>query len=193
MSLYFIRHGETDWNAQGRLQGQRDIPLNAKGRGQARTAGEILRLHAPHFAKLDYWASPLLRTRETMEIARNALGLNAPYKTDDRLKELAFGQWEGLTWPEVKAKTPGLALSREQDKWHTSPPEGENYVRVCARVQDFLTLLKHESVVVAHGGIGRVLFHLLGGMGQKEAVGTHVEQGVIYSFNKGKFDILKAT
>jgi broad specificity phosphatase PhoE len=81
--LYFIRHGETDWNVAGRLQGQRDIPLNGKGRDQAAAAGRLLRdlVTASHLGELDFVASPLLRTRETMGLARAAMGLPpAPFK-----------------------------------------------------------------------------------------------------------------
>src|SRR3954454_16381515 len=86
-TLYFIRHGETDWNAEARLQGQRDIPLNDFGRVQAEEAGARLRALVLHYADLDYVASPLSRTRDTMELMREAIGL-APrvYREDERLK-----------------------------------------------------------------------------------------------------------
>jgi broad specificity phosphatase PhoE len=79
ITLYFIRHGETDWNAEGRLQGQRDIPLNDLGRVQAVEAGGILNNLYLQPEDLDWWVSPLLRTRETAERAREAIGLHAPY------------------------------------------------------------------------------------------------------------------
>src|SRR5215475_13408168 len=94
--LYFIRHGETDWNAARRLQGRNDVPLNALGRRQATQCGELLgKLFsasggAPqHFA---FTSSPLSRARETMDILRAALGLpQKGYATDPRLAELSFG------------------------------------------------------------------------------------------------------
>src|SRR5467141_3956403 len=121
--LYFMRHGETDWNAERRLQGQHDIPLNELGRVQAVNCGKVLR---DLFARdgrdpdaFDYVASPLVRARETMELLRNALGLDAHrYRTDPRLAELSFGRWEGFTFAELKAQDPAtLALAaREHDK-----------------------------------------------------------------------------
>src|SRR6266542_617734 len=95
--LYYIRHGETDWNREGRLQGQRDVPINANGRAQARQSGEILRgliAREPETA-LDYVSSPLGRARETMEILRATLGLDPrSYRVDERLTEVSFGRWE---------------------------------------------------------------------------------------------------
>ena len=105
--LYFIRHGETDWNAEARLQGQQDVPLNEFGRVQAEEAGERLRRAVPHYPDVDYVASPLLRARETMERLRAAIGLEPPsYRVDERLKELSFGDWEGLTWRELRRRDP---------------------------------------------------------------------------------------
>src|SRR3954463_11872778 len=93
-TLYFVRHGETDWNLEARLQGQRDVPLNDFGRVQAEEAGARLRGLVLRYEKLDYVASPLGRARETMERLRETIGL-APrtYRIDDRLKELTFGGW----------------------------------------------------------------------------------------------------
>ncbi len=94
-TLYYIRHGETDWNVAGRLQGQRDIPLNARGREQASHCGDILRdlfaREGRDAASLDYQSSPLLRARQSMELARAALGLAADgYRTDPALSEICL-------------------------------------------------------------------------------------------------------
>ena len=84
-TLIFVRHGETNWNVEGRLQGQRDIPLNDKGRGQAKRNGETILSRVPGIAAYDFVASPLIRSRETMEIARLAMGLDpSAYRLDDR-------------------------------------------------------------------------------------------------------------
>src|SRR6185295_826414 len=93
----FIRHGETDWNVEGRLQGQRDIALNDVGRRQAAEAGRRLRdIVVP--AAMPWLVSPLWRTRETAEIARGAIGLDPRgYRLDAELRELTFGAWEGHT------------------------------------------------------------------------------------------------
>ena len=103
VTLYFVRHGETDWNRAQRYQGQKDIPLNALGRSQAVGNGRTLvgTLGAAA-AAIDYVASPLLRARETMELMRAELGLPAlGYRTDDRLREIHYGYWEGELWHEL--------------------------------------------------------------------------------------------
>src|SRR5882724_1877212 len=123
--LYYIRHGETDWNVAARLQGQRDIPINANGRAQADCCGEILRdLLAREPGAPDFVASPLERTRETMERIRSVLGRDPlAYRTDERLAEVSFGQWEGLTLAGVAARFPDEAAARERDKWGFTPPD----------------------------------------------------------------------
>lgn len=161
-TIYFIRHGETDWNAEARLQGQRDIPLNDLGRVQAEEVGRKLRDLVARPEDLAYVASPLSRTRETMERLREAIGLHAQsYKLDERLKELSFGRWEGMTWKELRKADPAGARAREADKWGFVPPGGESYAMVRDRIRPFLETIERDIVVVSHGGVARcVLAHL---------------------------------
>src|SRR5208282_3126418 len=108
--IIFVRHGETPYNAENRLQGQRDVPLNARGREEARAVGRTLRARiGPEIDRLEaagaFVASPLLRARETMELVRAAMDLPPKrYRLDAALLELTFGEWEGLTWAEVRAR-----------------------------------------------------------------------------------------
>ncbi len=156
--LVFLRHGQTSWNAEGRLQGQRDIPLNDIGRGQAKRNGEAIIAAMPHVADYDFVASPLVRARETMEIARLAMGLDpTTYHLDDRLKELSFGDWEGFTGAELGTQDKALLATREDDKWAFVPPGGESYAVLLVRVREWLDTLTRPTFVVAHGGVGRVI------------------------------------
>ena len=126
--LYLIRHGETDWNREGRLQGRRDIPLNPTGRRQAAELARRLAAAVPPSAlkTLEFVASPLVRARETMELLRETLGMPAEgYAVDARLAELSFGRWEGLTWPEIRAADPAGATARDRSTWTYTPPGGE--------------------------------------------------------------------
>ena len=113
-TIYFIRHGQTAWNAEGRLQGGRDTDLNAQGEAQAAAVAERLAAVAgATLAEADFVASPLKRTRRTMEILRTALGLPpAAYRTDPRLREIGFGSWEGSTWAEIRRRDPAGAPGR---------------------------------------------------------------------------------
>ncbi len=190
--LYFIRHGETSWNAEGRLQGQRDIPLNDLGREQARDAGRILTRLGLDPTAHAFWSSPLLRTLETMQLMREAMSLDpGDFRTDDRLKELAFGEWEGLTWPEARLRDEKLARAREAGKWTALPPGGESYVMLTARLMPFLATLTGPTILVSHGGIGRVLMRELGGKSEAQAGATYIHQGVVYRFQGGKAELIK--
>jgi broad specificity phosphatase PhoE len=188
LSLYphrilFIRHGETDYNAEGRLQGQRDIPLNGKGREQAsavgRTLAKLLRADIDRLEKLSaFHASPLIRTRQTMELARAAMGLESTrYRLDDGLKELTFGTWEGLTWPEVETRDPVGAEARERDKWRFVPPGGESYAELAERLRRWLGAQGGDLFLASHGGVARALMYLLGGIDEDRAASANIWQG----------------
>ena len=188
-TLYFVRHGETDWNTEARLQGQRDVPLNAIGRVQAEEAGARLRALAPSFAELDYVASPLVRARDTMERLRTTLGLpGETYRIDDRLKELSFGSWEGLTWREVRAREANQARARSRDKWSFVPPDGESYAMLAERVAPVLEDLTRDAVIVSHGGVARALLHLLGRVPTHVAPGVDIWQGKVLVFAPGGYE-----
>ncbi|HEY8580241.1 MAG TPA: histidine phosphatase family protein [Beijerinckiaceae bacterium] len=189
--LVFIRHGETDWNAQGRLQGQQNIPLNARGRAQAAQAGRTaLKLLGPAAVRdpaLRFLASPLGRACETMELARDAMGLPPRgYDLDPRLQELTFGEWEGLTWPQVKDRAPEAARWREGDKWNFTPPGGESYAMLADRLQPWLDGLEGEAVVVSHGGVARALMAGIAGVPPERAALADVWQGRVLVFSGGR-------
>ena len=159
--VYFVRHGQTDWNAEARFQGTRDIPLNDKGRGQARHNGATLKgLVDPE--SVNFIASPLMRTRETMEIIRAEMGLEPhAYQTDDRLKELSFGDWEGRTVTELEETQADLWAARQTDKWFFRPPQGESYQDLADRLRSWVNEIDGPLVVVSHGGVNRGLRFLL--------------------------------
>ncbi|MBS9719764.1 histidine phosphatase family protein [Tianweitania sp. BSSL-BM11] len=162
---YFIRHGETDWNAEGRLQGQADRDLTEKGREQATGNGIKLKSLISDGSGFDFVSSPMIRTRHTMERVRDAMGLDPKaYRTDPRLKELSFGDWQGFTFAELEETTPGLRDERSRDKWNYLPPGkgAESYALLAERLNGWLVEVDQQTVCVAHGGIVRALFHLLG-------------------------------
>ncbi len=185
-TIVFLRHGETDWNVEGRLQGQRDVPLNDKGRGQARRNGLTLKRLLPNVGDFDFVSSPLGRTRETMEIARTALGLDPKaYRTDDRLREATFGRWEGFTMAELRAREPAELAAREADKWGVSPPGGESYEALARRVRPWIAEITRPTVVVAHGGVGRVLWIELNGLEPAAAMAPAVPHDRVFLWDAG--------
>jgi broad specificity phosphatase PhoE len=186
-TIYYIRHGETDWNVAGRLQGRHDVPLNARGRAQGSRYGEILHdLFAQASrdpAALDYISSPLVRACQTMEIVRAALGLAAGgYRIEPRLIEIAFGEWEGFTIAQLHRRDPVGIAAREHDKWHFVSPGGESYEMVSARMRDWYESLHGDAVVTAHGGTARGLIAYLGIAKPAAAPLLDIEQGVVYLF-----------
>jgi probable phosphoglycerate mutase len=187
--IYYIRHGETEWNAEGRLQGTKDIPLNDLGRRQAASAGIIL---ADLFARdgrseasLGFVASPLGRARSTMELVRGTLRLQPDqYAIDARLREIGYGQWEGSTLAQMQASDPDVFAARQADKWTVPPPGGESYAEVQARVSDWYRGLVADTVAVAHGGTARALMVALGVETPDSAADLTVEQGAVYVFGE---------
>lgn len=188
--LYYIRHGETDWNVEQRLQGHRDTPLNARGHGQASACGDILRdlLVRDGRAAVDcgYVSSPLIRARETMRLVRAAVDLEPDaYDVDNRLVEISFGDWEGLTLPEIAAHNADALTARERDKWGFTPPRGESYRDVAARVGAWYATVMQDTVVTAHGGVARALLAYLDILPHEKAVHADIVHGVVYVFRGG--------
>jgi broad specificity phosphatase PhoE len=189
--LYYIRHGETDWNVEGRLQGHHDIPLNATGRKQAAECGAILDALVARDRRapdaLDYVSSPLGRARETMEIVRGRFDLEpSAYRVDVRLTELSFGDWEGQTLAEIRGRNPALLAERERSKWVFVPPGGESYQQLAARMRAWYDDLKRDAVVVAHGGTARALMVALSIAAARVAPNTPIDQGVVYRISEGR-------
>ena len=189
--LYFIRHGQTDWNAAGRYQGSKDIPLNDIGRGQADLNGhllmELLGRDGRSPADFTWHASPLGRTRETMERVRAAFSTSLPEVAfDSRLVEVSFGIYEGKLHTDLTASEMAIAGERDADFWFFRPPEGESYEDVAQRVSSFAAELNGPAIVVAHGGILRILRRLIEDFPAERAVNWFPPQDSVVHFIDGK-------
>jgi broad specificity phosphatase PhoE len=185
--LFYIRHGETEWNQQGRLQGQHDSDLTASGLAHAAHCAEILRelmtRDGRDVATLDFVSSPFGRARVTMERLRKTLGLDPnAYQVDARLAELSFGRWEGLAYPELLKHESDVLAARERDKWGFVPPGGESYADLLVRLSAWHATIVRDSVVVAHGGTGRALVALRGIAEPEKAATFSIDHGVVYVF-----------
>jgi broad specificity phosphatase PhoE len=164
--LYFIRHGQTEWNAIRRMQGQWNSDLSELGREQAAVNGRFLKdLGIEHIV-----ASPLDRTRQTAEIINTHLELDIHY--DDRIMEWDCGDWSGEMWDQVKDKWPEEFTAWQADQFYYRGPNCENYPDMIARSKPFLEelhALDHTAIaIVSHGMIGRVMVGTLLGMTPEE-------------------------
>jgi broad specificity phosphatase PhoE len=189
--IYYIRHGETAWNAAGRLQGAQDTALNDLGRAQAVQSGHILSdllaRDGRDKSELPYVSSPLLRARTTMELMRGALELPPQqYATDDRLREVGYGKWEGFTLAEMEAADPAFFARRLADKWRVAPEGGETYEAVQQRMSEWYGQVNTDTVVVAHGGTARALMVTLAFETPESAADLPIAQGAVYVFSDGR-------
>ena len=188
--IYFVRHGQTAWNAERRLQGQAESDLTQTGRAQARSNGETLARLIQDPGRFAFLASPLRRTRETMEIIRQTMGLPKDgYLIEPRLIEVHFGDWQGFTFPELEAARAGSTAEREADKWNFLPPgdSAESYALLQKRIAGWLEGFAGPAVVVTHGGVIRALFRLMNAMPEPEAAGMDVPQHRVLLFDGTRF------
>src|SRR5262249_14986472 len=177
----------SDGNILHMLPGLHDWQLNAAGCTQAVCCADILQdlFHRDERApeSFDYVSSPLVRARKTMEIMRATLGLEpAGYTVEAQLAEIAFGEWEGLTYSEVMARDKHIVAERESDKWGFMRPGGESYAQVTVRIRQWYATLDKDTVVAAHGGTARALIAHLGLAAPQDAAQYSIDQGVVYVF-----------
>lgn len=153
MKLFFIRHGQTDWNVSKKIQGSSNTELNSNGIIQAEKLGKELLEGNYNISKI--YSSPQKRALETAKILSKIT--NISYESSEGLKEISFGQWEGLTWNEVKEH-----YKCEYDEWYinrryTTPPKGETYHNMLSRVLSTLNdIVKNNSgnvAIVTHSAV----------------------------------------
>lgn len=147
--LVLIRHGETDWNVEGRYQGQADPPLNEKGLAQARLLAEEM----SDVSLNALYTSPLRRALQTAQILATALGV--PLHLEPRMMEIHQGDWQGRLRADIAARYPDLFRRWETEPWQVTPPGGEHLsqvqTRVYAAVDDMLARYRGQRIgLVAH-------------------------------------------
>lgn len=174
-----------------RFQGRQDISLNKTGRAQAKRNGAALKAALANPDDFDFICSPMLRTRETMEIIRSELGLEpADYRIDERLVEMSYGDLEGVTIFELKANHRDIHLSRKTNRWHFCPPGGESLAMTLERAAPVFDEISKPSVVVAHGAVGRgVRKHLLD-LDEQDAAWYTFPQDKVFRFESGIEELL---
>lgn len=177
--VYLMRHGQTEWNSEGRRQGQLDSPLTARGQAQAEAvAAELTALPIDAI-----FSSPLGRARATADVAADRIGLTC--RTLDALAEVHHGDMAGLTDPEIEARYPGALVQRRADLYEWAFPGGESYADVDRRAHSALAAVAEAGarrpLLVSHEMIGRMLLRNLLGMQPPEALSTSQPNYVVYA------------
>ncbi|WOO37539.1 histidine phosphatase family protein [Anaerocolumna sp. AGMB13020] len=153
MTLYLIRHGQTDWNVAGRIQGSHDSELNENGRKQAKKLGETILESQIQLSTI--YTSPQKRAYKTAELIGSVT--DKPVIPIKGLEEISHGLWEGLTWEEVKLKYPQEYGQWFENRRYAKAPGGESYdemlKRVLSALHSITTTHKESAAVVTHGGV----------------------------------------
>lgn len=181
--LFFVRHGETEWNAVRRMQGQWNSDLNERGRRQAEVNGKLL----AGLGIQALFASPLDRTRQTAEIIGRHVDLPVVY--DERIKEWDCGVWSGQLYDDVAERWPQEWSALLADRFHYRGPGCENYPDMMRRAGPFLEEIQAQPAgavaIVSHGMIGRVMVSMLLGYDEQRTLGFHQPNDVVFRVTLG--------
>ena len=182
--LYLVRHGQSEWNRIGRIQGRTESPLTGLGREQAAALGRKLREILPN-PGIDIVASPLARAFETATIIAAELGRSpGDVQTDDRIIDFNVGILSGYPgWDAVAASHPELARLRLEDPMNFRPPGGESGADVLARARAFLVereAARRDTFVVCHGVINKFIRAAARGITGGDIIALGEDQEVVY-------------
>ena len=185
--IWSLRHGETEWNAARRIQGQMESMLTERGVWHA---GEQAKIMKPILEECPRCiVSPLLRARRTAEIA---LG-DTPFEFDPRLMEIDAGSWQGLYYDEVIAGFPDLVNDQMTAmELFSNAPDGEGFAAFKTRIRTVLEEVDEPTVIVAHGLWGQVARGALRGIDDEATRRLDNLQGVVYLLEDGSETILHA-
>ncbi|MEL6364611.1 MAG: histidine phosphatase family protein [Pseudomonadota bacterium] len=177
-TLYFIRHGETDWNLERRMQGRWESDLTAKGERQAEANADLV-------ARLGVdaiYVSPLRRTRRSCACLEAATGIGAA--VDERLAEWDAGAWSGFLYAEIPERWPEAWAAWRADMWNARAPDGENFVDLTERGSAFLdkalATTAGRIAIVSHGFIGRAMIGALLGLPADRTLALHTANEVVF-------------
>jgi len=190
--IYLLRHGETSWNLEGRLQGRQDSPLTDFGRRQAQLYADLLRSHFPDGQLPPFQVSPLGRAQQTANLIRaNFPGLPGPYLIEPRLAEVSFGDWEGQTFDDIEDDYADLIDAYDDLDWLFEAPNGEGYEDAVQRVESWLAAQSGALIAVSHGLTAQIICSRYLGLSRADVAAFTVEHGVIYHLHDGKIDTIR--
>jgi len=183
--IYLLRHGQTDYNRDGRLQGQTDSQLTSLGMAQAQAMANVL---ADEIGDLEGWrilASPLRRTRQSAAIVARTLRL--PVEIDPALIEVGCGSWENRMYADLRVEQPEAFAGRD---WVFNSPDGERFEDVDGRVRPWLQALPPEGerkvIAVSHGIAGSLMRGAYLGLSPEETLGQDMPQDAIFRLAGGE-------
>ena len=183
--IYLVRHGQTEFNAQGRLQGHVDSPLTEQGVAQAKAFGQTLARLLDQGSAWQIVSSPLGRAYATAGHIGQVLGTRN-IETDPRLIELSWGDWDGRLRSELQTEHPDAFNA---SGWAFRTQMGETYEAVCQRMRHWLDSLPAEAdrrvIAVSHGIAGRVLRGVYAGLSREKVVTQPVPQDAIFALSNG--------
>jgi probable phosphoglycerate mutase len=183
--LIFVRHGETDWNAKGLIQGSLETDLNDKGREQARDVAALLAARPDRLEGYDIIVSPQRRAMQTANYVIAALGRHG-HHVDIRVRELEFGVWEGKPFWELKASP--VYPADHEGRFFWRPAGGESYEDGVARVRHLHEGLTRPTLVVAHGAVGRCLMGFRANLPPAALVNLPTPQGCYCDLTHGQVE-----
>ncbi len=188
MEIVVVRHGETQWNREGRIQGGQDRPLTLEGVRQAEAVSDALRDTVLQGGATRFWTSPLPRAVQTASLLADSWKVAfAAFSPDERLRELSFGCWEGLTKEQIRQEDPQGWKNYCADRWHVAPGGGESRAQLEIRLRHFLSGLDSDTrhVLVTHSVCLHVLRRIFSGVGEVEALAYGVPQTTAFRLYPG--------
>jgi len=182
--ILFIRHGETEWNAEGRTQGILNSPLTQKGRAQAEQLGKILVQHDVDPSDYFQVTSPLGRTLETVAGIQKHVSFDPIYES--LLQEINLGNIGGMTRYEIEMEYPEHLQGKKRLDWYFGAPEGETFEQIKQRAKTWLDSLTGPTIAVSHGQLGKLIRGLYCGLTDEELLSSGEPQGVVIVLEDGK-------
>jgi probable phosphoglycerate mutase len=191
--IWLLRHGETEWNVEGRYQGTLDSALTATGRAQADAMGASL---ARHFASQPArpqvaLVSPLGRTRATAARIARFLPPTLAFAEEPRLREVTGGSWDGLTQSEIEVRFPGVLDGSGPHDWFFRTPDGEGLEAALARAESWLSSVTRPTLALSHGLFGRLIRGLYLGLSRPEMLALPMPQDGFFLLAGGRADFIR--
>lgn len=191
-AIYLLRHGETEWNVAGRLQGALNSPLTPRGRDQARRLGAVLarHLHERGSETRCLQVSPLERARATAMIVAQSLASAIDVVVEPRLREVTMGAWDGLTKAEVAEQFPDQLEGTGRFDWYFRAPDGETFEAARGRVLSWLGEQTGSVIAVSHGVTGRLIRGAYLGLSRDETLSLPAAHDLAWLLSDGRIEAL---